>query len=92
MSQPNNLVASALSKAGITKGPNDPRGVVGRVAGTAGGGSSGGRTASASAGMEVDRDGPGGGRPGKVKKVSRVLAVEPPCLAGIQGSTSAKSE
>lgn len=68
MAQPANLVATALNKAGITRGNNDSRGVVGRVAGAGGGG---GRAASSSTtGMEVDRDGAGGGRPARNRKVS----------------------
>lgn len=63
MAQPTNLAVAALTNAGITRGNNDPRGVVGRVSGGSG------RAGSSSAGMEVDRDGPGGGRPGRNKKV-----------------------
>jgi hypothetical protein len=75
MAQSNNLVAAALNKAGITKGSNDTRGVVGRVAGggagSSGSGGVGGIGASSRiSNMDVDRDGPGGGRPGRGRKVS----------------------
>ena len=73
MAQSHNLVAAALNKAGITKGSNDTRGVVGRVAGgsaSGGGGASGIGASSRISGMDVDRDGPGGGRPGRGRKVS----------------------
>ena len=74
MAQSNNLVAAALNKAGITKGSNDTRGVVGRVAGGSasggGGGASGIGASSRISSMDVDRDGPGGGRPGRGRKVS----------------------
>ena len=76
MAQSNNLVAAALNKAGITKGPNDNRGVVGRVAG--GGGAGGIGASSRISGMDIDRDGPGGGRPGRGRKVSVELGRSAP--------------
>lgn len=67
MSNVNPLVAAALSNAGITRGTNDSRGVVGRVS------SGGGR--GYSSGMELDRDGPSAGRPSRNRKVSSIRDV-----------------
>jgi hypothetical protein len=80
MSNVNPLVAAALSNAGITRGTNDSRGVVGRVS------SGGGR--GYSSGMELDRDGPSAGRPSRNRKVSSIRDVVYFRIANTEQATS----